>query len=297
MGNMDGASPVSMNDATANAAASISTQIMIATVVVLFFVIAFCFFLHMYVKCFWVRNNSEDPNVVSWRRQLAGQRRAAAVPAHRRGLDPAALKSLPVVVYNPKDFKGGLECAVCLSEVSEGEKARLLPKCNHGFHVECIDMWFHSHSTCPLCRDPVISTTSNSSYDDANHVLEVQDDDASYSSDSNSGSDDGTYDTPRAADAPNFPTNVLFWGDETRVGAFGQAANAAASSSASSSGVSTRPRMDEMVIDIPSREFCEDCLSEAKTPVMTRLRSLRRLLSMGQGNKVAPSNCEVDQQA
>uniref|UniRef100_A0A803ND14 RING-type E3 ubiquitin transferase n=1 Tax=Chenopodium quinoa TaxID=63459 RepID=A0A803ND14_CHEQI len=206
-----------------------------------------------------------DPDVVSWRRQLAGQRRAAAVPAHRRGLDPAALRSLPILVYNPKDFKDGLECAVCLSEVSEGEKARLLPKCNHGFHVECIDMWFQSHSTCPLCRDSVISTTT---------------------------------------DAPNFPTNVLFWGDETRVSAFGQGANAAAdaSSSASSSGVN-RPRLDEMVIDIPSREFCEDCLSspprveEAKTPVMTRLRSLRRLLSMGQGSKVAPSNCEVDQQA
>ncbi|XP_021757310.1 RING-H2 finger protein ATL3-like [Chenopodium quinoa] len=285
---------------TVYAAASISTQIMIATVIVLFFVVALCFFLHMYVKCFWAHNN-EDPDVVSWRRQLAGQRRAAAVPAHRRGLDPAALRSLPILVYNPKDFKDGLECAVCLSEVSEGEKARLLPKCNHGFHVECIDMWFQSHSTCPLCRDSVISTTSNSSNDDANNDLELQDDDGLYWSDSNSDSDDAT---PRAADAPNFPTNVLFWGDETRVSAFGQGANAAAdaSSSASSSGVN-RPRLDEMVIDIPSREFCEDCLSspprveEAKTPVMTRLRSLRRLLSMGQGSKVAPSNCEVDQQA
>ncbi|KAJ7533737.1 hypothetical protein O6H91_13G061800 [Diphasiastrum complanatum] len=35
---------------------------------------------------------------------------------------------------------------------TENEKGRLLPKCNHRFHTGCIDMWFHTHSTCPLCR-------------------------------------------------------------------------------------------------------------------------------------------------
>ncbi|MGJ2918479.1 RING finger domain-containing protein, partial [Salmonella enterica subsp. enterica serovar Paratyphi A] len=38
---------------------------------------------------------------------------------------------------------------MCLSEFEEKDKLRVLPKCNHGFHLECIDMWFHSHSTCP----------------------------------------------------------------------------------------------------------------------------------------------------
>lgn len=45
-----------------------------------------------------------------------------------------------------------MECAVCLSEFREGEVGRKLPKCNHSFHIDCIDMWFLSHSTCPLCR-------------------------------------------------------------------------------------------------------------------------------------------------
>ncbi|CAI0466895.1 unnamed protein product [Linum tenue] len=48
-----------------------------------------------------------------------------------------------------------MECAVCLSEFEEKEAGRTLPKCGHSFHTECIDMWFHSHSTCPLCRSPV----------------------------------------------------------------------------------------------------------------------------------------------
>ncbi|KAF4404524.1 hypothetical protein G4B88_005910 [Cannabis sativa] len=51
----------------------------------------------------------------------------------RRGLDTSVLQSIPVLVFQPEDFKDGLECAVCLSDLAQGEKARLLPKCNHGF--------------------------------------------------------------------------------------------------------------------------------------------------------------------
>lgn len=43
-------------------------------------------------------------------------------------------------------------CAVCLGQVRCGEKYRILSKCNHGFHVDCIDAWLQDHSTCPLCR-------------------------------------------------------------------------------------------------------------------------------------------------
>uniref|UniRef100_A0A2P2MIT7 Uncharacterized protein MANES_01G275000 n=1 Tax=Rhizophora mucronata TaxID=61149 RepID=A0A2P2MIT7_RHIMU len=46
-------------------------------------------------------------------------------------------------------------CVVCLYEATGGERLRKLPKCNHCFHVVCIDQWFQAHSTCPLCRDQV----------------------------------------------------------------------------------------------------------------------------------------------
>ncbi|KAF3530894.1 hypothetical protein DY000_02042742 [Brassica cretica] len=52
--------------------------------------------------------------------------------------------------------KDPIDCAVCLSEFEDGEPGRVLPSCKHAFHVECIDMWFHSHSTCPLCRSLVV---------------------------------------------------------------------------------------------------------------------------------------------
>ncbi|KAE8695690.1 Ribosomal L18p/L5e family protein isoform 1 [Hibiscus syriacus] len=46
-------------------------------------------------------------------------------------------------------------CCVCLYEAEEGEMLRRLPRCNHCFHVDCIDVWFQYRSTCPLCRNEV----------------------------------------------------------------------------------------------------------------------------------------------
>lgn len=73
----------------------------------------------------------------------------------RQGLDPSILRSIKVIQFSAAEAQVGLECSVCLSQLSQGEKARFLPKCNHGFHMQCIDIWFHSHSTCPLCRNVV----------------------------------------------------------------------------------------------------------------------------------------------
>lgn len=71
------------------------------------------------------------------------------------GLKKAAMKTLPIVVYtSPSKLPPGLgsDCPICLAEFGEGEKVRVLPNCNHAFHMECIDKWLTSHSSCPMCR-------------------------------------------------------------------------------------------------------------------------------------------------
>ncbi|XP_051129926.1 RING-H2 finger protein ATL5-like [Andrographis paniculata] len=88
-------------------------------------------------------------------------------PAVDRGLDPSVLNSLPLFLYSSSSAaeeeerrRPSLDCAVCLSEFEENDVVRLLPKCGHSFHVDCIGMWLHSHSTCPLCRssiEPVVN--------------------------------------------------------------------------------------------------------------------------------------------
>ncbi|XP_022768384.1 RING-H2 finger protein ATL11-like [Durio zibethinus] len=73
-----------------------------------------------------------------------------------RGLDGSVIESFPTFLYSTvkglKIGKGTLECAVCLNEFEDDETLRLIPKCNHVFHPDCIDTWLSSHSTCPVCR-------------------------------------------------------------------------------------------------------------------------------------------------
>ncbi|XP_020104741.1 RING-H2 finger protein ATL64-like [Ananas comosus] len=49
-------------------------------------------------------------------------------------------------------------CAICLEDFAAGEELRVLPRCKHAFHKDCVDPWLlaRSKSTCPLCRDPVV---------------------------------------------------------------------------------------------------------------------------------------------
>ncbi|KAF7851857.1 hypothetical protein BT93_L2017 [Corymbia citriodora subsp. variegata] len=72
------------------------------------------------------------------------------------GIDKTVIESLPFFRFSSlKGSKEGLECAVCLSKFEDIEILRLLPKCRHAFHIDCIDYWLEKHSSCPLCRHKV----------------------------------------------------------------------------------------------------------------------------------------------
>ncbi|KAK6930204.1 Zinc finger, RING-type [Dillenia turbinata] len=113
--------------------------------------------LHIYARWYLLRSRRRVPR--NRRRSHVvfyfDSNNNPATAAATRGLDKAVLKALPVFQYSSKDNSDPIECAVCLSEFEENETGRFLPKCKHSFHIWCIDMWFHSHSTCPLCRCPV----------------------------------------------------------------------------------------------------------------------------------------------
>ncbi|KAK4487441.1 hypothetical protein RD792_005923 [Penstemon davidsonii] len=268
-------------------------KIMVSATILLFFVVVFVFCLHLYAKWFWYRRqeNTTTTNTTTTRRRrrldfAAGHQEIMVVSVLRNGLDPSLLKTIPITVFDPKEFKDGLECAVCLCEVSEGEKTRLLPKCNHGFHVDCIDMWFQSHSTCPLCRNPVANQnqSNHTSESTLENILHAPIGDNSL-------------------EAPSFPTNVLFWGNETQISTFGPSteeerqSNAIAEPSSSSSSSSTTSTINRpngnLVIDIPRQINEEE--EEQKSQMPTRLRSLKRLLSGNRRINPNPSSLDVEQ--
>ncbi|CAK8578947.1 unnamed protein product [Lathyrus sativus] len=77
-----------------------------------------------------------------------------------KGIKKKALKKFPTLNYSTELKLPGLdaECVICLSEFAKGERVRILPKCNHGFHVRCIDKWLKEHSSCPKCRQCLLQT-------------------------------------------------------------------------------------------------------------------------------------------
>ncbi|CAH1421791.1 unnamed protein product [Lactuca virosa] len=76
------------------------------------------------------------------------------------GIKKKTLNSFPTVSYWEGLKLPGFdkECVICMGDFSTGERVKILPKCNHGFHVRCIDKWLSSHSSCPTCRNSLLET-------------------------------------------------------------------------------------------------------------------------------------------
>ncbi|KAJ7548156.1 hypothetical protein O6H91_07G000400 [Diphasiastrum complanatum] len=130
-----------------------NVKIMIIAMVILVLVVLVVAAMHLYVRYLWV-NHGYMHWEWGWAHRTATQD-PERMHAAAAGLDKGVLDALPTFVYTKQSMEESMECSVCISEFQENETGRLLPKCNHCFHTACIDMWFHSHSTCPLCRASV----------------------------------------------------------------------------------------------------------------------------------------------
>lgn len=140
----------------------LSEKLMLAVVGILFAALVFVISRHIYDRWYFMRLRRRERELL---RRRSGPRihnvlYSTNVPHHivDRRLELVVLSSLPVFLYprsNSHEEEPPQGCTVCLSEFEKDDIIRLLPKCNHSFHVDCIDMWFHSHSTCPLCRSLV----------------------------------------------------------------------------------------------------------------------------------------------
>ncbi|KAI4329020.1 hypothetical protein L6164_021327 [Bauhinia variegata] len=270
--------------------------IMMTIIAIIFLVVVFIFFLHLYAN--WCRRRAERTATGSRHRNRLVFAAGQDPQGQRRGLDPEILRSLPVLIFQQDEFKDGLECAVCLSELVEGEKARLLPKCNHGFHVDCIDIWFQSHSTCPICRNPAVSESSKCST--SSGVEENASENGNQSSNSAVNSSTST----------NFPTNVSSNGNQTRASSVGASLEEKLPSfqppcsSSSSAGTSGNRGHGMLTIDIPSEINSSSSLSPASrfaadeqiSPMMTSLKSFKRLLSWNRrSSPCSPGSIDVEQ--
>ncbi|WJX30732.1 hypothetical protein P8452_19237 [Trifolium repens] len=183
-----------------------NSNIMLAAIISLLLVILFVLLLHLYAKWFLSQAHAQAQARRRRRRRTTVTVSDVLGPArfhhfhsfniedsplsssNTKGLDSSIIASIPLFIYAEKVQKNEneqeLECVICLSGFENGEMGRCLPKCGHGFHVECIDMWLNSHSNCPICRASIVvfendSSSNNVEYGSSSFVEIVIDENSS----------------------------------------------------------------------------------------------------------------------
>ncbi|WVZ75015.1 hypothetical protein U9M48_023120 [Paspalum notatum var. saurae] len=68
------------------------------------------------------------------------------------GLKKEMREMLPVVIFKESFLIRETQCSVCLADYQPDERLQRIPPCGHTFHINCIDHWLSTNTTCPLCR-------------------------------------------------------------------------------------------------------------------------------------------------
>ena len=81
-----------------------------------------------------------------------------ATPTTRR-LTVRELNQNSSIEINDSQTNGGMTCAVCQDDITDGNVIRRLSNCGHVFHIRCVDRWCYDNMTCPICRSIIAATT------------------------------------------------------------------------------------------------------------------------------------------
>ncbi|XP_044954593.1 RING-H2 finger protein ATL60-like [Hordeum vulgare subsp. vulgare] len=108
--------------------------------------------------------------VVLWVLRRGITARVAEHAEEDAGLTAEELGELPC-----HDFKdgGAGECAVCLEAFMAGDRCMVLPRCEHGFHAECVGSWLRKSRLCPICRAEVAGPPKEDSAVASEVVVEI----------------------------------------------------------------------------------------------------------------------------
>ncbi|CAN6253418.1 unnamed protein product [Urochloa humidicola] len=68
------------------------------------------------------------------------------------GLSVEEVSELPCHEFKEEKPSAADEFPVCLEAFRAGARCRVLPRCGHGFHAECVDSWLLKSRRCPVCR-------------------------------------------------------------------------------------------------------------------------------------------------
>lgn len=82
-------------------------------------------------------------------------------------LNPSNMIDVPVIPTNQQIDRATTvltahtirePCAICQEGIDASSPVRRINRCQHAFHQTCIDPWFQTSVTCPICRTDIRAT-------------------------------------------------------------------------------------------------------------------------------------------
>jgi len=72
-----------------------------------------------------------------------------------RGASKSEINALPTKKFVKSSNNQETQCVICSSDYEETQSIKMMPKCLHSFHSDCIDKWLGINKICPVCRSEI----------------------------------------------------------------------------------------------------------------------------------------------
>ncbi|XP_047323729.1 RING-H2 finger protein ATL58-like [Impatiens glandulifera] len=128
---------------------SASTELKIYQTFIFSIPIFFTFILLLLFYLFYLRRRRVDWSSLRMRASVPPPIEISRIEL---GLKKEVREMLPIIIYKESFSVKDTQCSVCLGDYQSEDRLQQIPACGHTFHMECIDLWLATRTTCPLCR-------------------------------------------------------------------------------------------------------------------------------------------------
>lgn len=147
----------------ANCCSSASSELKLYQAFIFSVPILFTFILLFLFYCFYLRRRRADWSSL---RMRTSTNTSTPTPQTidqlsmcELGVKKELREMLPIIVFNQSFSVKDTQCSVCLGDYQADDRLQQIPGCGHTFHIDCIDLWLTTHTTCPLCRKSLLAPT------------------------------------------------------------------------------------------------------------------------------------------
>ncbi|GAB4861177.1 RING-H2 finger protein atl7 [Ancistrocladus abbreviatus] len=142
--------------------ASISAELKVYQAFIFSGPILFTFIILLLFYFFYIRRHSVDWSSLRMRTSNHAPESVdnASIRTSDSGLKKELREMLPIIIYKESFSVKDTQCSVCLADYQADDRLQQMPACGHTFHMDCIDHWLATHTTCPLCRLSLVGSAN-----------------------------------------------------------------------------------------------------------------------------------------